>query len=73
MTSRVCITKMKKLQIIWMNMDIDEDISDDRKKLLKKRTTLDTEPRMKHLLERWITIEKKHLLNAICLSLFRLY
>ena len=54
-----------------LNRYDNEEISDDREQLLKERSTLNTEPRTKHLLKRRISIETEHLLNAIYLSLFR--
>jgi len=46
-------------------MGDEVEISDNRKHRLKKRTTIDAKPIMKHPLERWILIETKHFLNVI--------
>jgi len=40
--------------------DVEKEISGDGE-LLKKRTSIDAKPRMKHLIERWIMIETEHL------------
>jgi len=41
----------------------EKKMSSDREHLLKKRSMLDVEPIMKHLLERWIMFEMEHLLK----------
>jgi len=50
---------MDKTLRVCMSVDDEKEMSHNREHCLKKRYTLDAEPKTKHLLERWILIDDK--------------
>jgi len=48
---------MDETSRVWMSVDDEKEMSNDREHLLKKRSMLDAKSKTKHLLKRWILIE----------------